>query len=321
MNAETRFPGFELAQGGYESYFLRAVSPDRPQAVWLRHTIHKQPGRAPVGSIWLTLFDRERDAPVARKRSFADPGTDPATYLRIAGSEFTATGVRGGFDDVTYDISFSGDGEGFRHLPRDWMYRAPLPKTKLETPHPEIVLGGTVTAGDATMSLDGWVGTVGHNWGSQHAERWIYLHGCAFADAPGAWLDLAIGRVRIGRVTTPWVANGMLSIGGNRHRLGGPLGRPQVDEDALRVDFSLRGRGLGLKGTVHSRRAATVVYRYADPDLHEHQTAHCSLAAMDLVLTRDGEVPLRLSTPHAGCYELGMAETTHGLPVQPFPDP
>jgi hypothetical protein len=113
----------------------------------------------------------------------------------------------------------------------------------------------------------------------------------------------------------------MLSVAGRRHRLGGPLGRPQIDEDALRVDFDLHGDGLTLKGSVHSPRAQTVVYRYADPDGHEHHTAHCSVAAMDLVLTPNGQVPLRLSTPHGGCYELGMAETGHGLPVQPFPDP
>ena len=317
----TQFPSFTADQGGYESYFLRAVSPDRAQALWLRHTIHKQPGHPPAGSIWLTLFDGDAEAPVARKRTFAGPQTDARAYLRIDASEFTAEGVRGSFGDAAYDISLKARGEGFQHLPRAWMYRAPLPRTKLETPHPDVVLSGTVKAGDTQMNLDGWRGTVGHNWGSQHAERWIYLHGTGFEEAPDAWLDLAVGRVRIGRFTTPWVANGMLSVGGRRHRLGGPLGRPQIDEDALRVDFSLQGKGLTLKGSVHSPRASTVVYRYADPDLHEHHTAHCSLAAMDLVATPDGAVPLRLSTAHGGCYELGMAETDHGLPVQPFPDP
>ena len=317
----TQFTRFAAGDGGYESYFLRAVAPDRAQAIWLRHTIHKQPGHAPVGSVWLTLFDRDAGAPVARKRTFADPRADAGAHLRIAGSEFRADGVRGSFDDAAYDISIDARGEGFRHLPRAWMYRAPLPRTKLETPHPSVTLAGTVRAGGTEMDVGGWRGTVGHNWGSQHAERWIYLHGTGFDEAPDAWLDLAIGRVRVGRFVTPWVANGMLCVGGRRHRLGGPLGRPQIDEDALRVDFSLRGRGLGLKGTVHSPRASTVVFRYADPDLHEHHTAHCSVAAMDLVATPDGQVPLRLSPSHGGCYELGMAETDHGLPVQPFPDP
>ena len=39
-----------------------------------------------------------------------------------------------------------------------------------------------------------------------------------FAEAPGAWLDVAIGRVRVGRAVTPWVANGALSLDGARLR-------------------------------------------------------------------------------------------------------
>jgi hypothetical protein len=29
-------------------------------------------------------------------------------------------------------------------------------------------------------------GMVGHNWGGEHAERWIWLHGLDFEKAPGA---------------------------------------------------------------------------------------------------------------------------------------
>ena len=44
--------------------------------------------------------------------------------------------------------------------------------------------------------MDGWRGMAGHNWGAQHAERWIWLHGLT---ADGDWLDAAIGRVKLGR--------------------------------------------------------------------------------------------------------------------------
>ena len=33
---------------------------------------------------------------------------------------------------------------------------------------------------------------VGHNWGAEHAERWIWLHGLT---EDGDWLDAAIGKV------------------------------------------------------------------------------------------------------------------------------
>lgn len=57
--------------------------------------------------------------------------------------------------------------------------------------------------------MAGWPGMAGDNWGEQHAERWIWLHGLGFADrGADTWFDAAIGRVRLGPVTTPWVANG-----------------------------------------------------------------------------------------------------------------
>ena len=60
---------------------------------------------------------------------------------------------------------------------RDWMYRAPLPKTKLLSPCPARRFGGRLGVGERQISLDGWHGMVGHNWGAEHAERWIWLHG------------------------------------------------------------------------------------------------------------------------------------------------
>ncbi len=84
---------------------------------------------------------------------------------------------------------------------------------------------------------------VGHNWGSEHAERWVWMHGIEFAEAPGAWLDLALGRLLIGSRMTPWVANGVLSLDGVRHRLGGLLAqRPQVRESAAGCSIRLAGR-------------------------------------------------------------------------------
>ena len=80
---------------------------------------------------------------------------------------------------------------------------------------------------------------VGHNWGTQHAERWIWLHGTGFEGAEDAWLDAAIGRIKLGLVTTPWIANGTLFVDGQRHRHRrageGALDAGHRDPDAVRL--------------------------------------------------------------------------------------
>ena len=327
MRAQTRFEGFDPAHGGYESYYLRAVDPDRPRGVWLRHTVHQSPGHGPIGSIWLTVFDAEADGPVAIKQSIPGPTVPDGAYLAVGESVFGPDSVRGSATadgrSASYDLRYEGEEPDLEHLPKPWMYTAKLPRTKLHSPHPAVRYSGSVTIDGRTVELAGWPGMVGHNWGAQHAERWIWLHGTCFDDVEDAWVDIALGRIKIGPATTPWIANGVVSVGGVRTRLGGPgrIRKTKVHEDPLRLDFDLAGDGIRLEGTVHSPRAQTVVWRYADPDGSEHNTANCSIAALDLVLHRDGQVPLRLHTAHGGTYELGMRETDHGLPVQPFTDP
>ena len=50
---------------------------------------------------------------------------------------------------------------------------------------------GSLRVDGRTIAVDGWRGVIGHNWGSQHAERWIWLHGLT---EEGDWLDAALGQ-------------------------------------------------------------------------------------------------------------------------------
>ena len=290
-------PRFPFARGGYESIYLRAVDPDARRGLWLRHTVHQAPGGDPVGSVWVVAFDG--DEPRADKVSApVAPG-----WIRVGDvSAIGPDGVSGEVAQLTWEVV---DGEPLRHLPREAMYRAPLPRTKPESPVPALRLSGTA----AGLELDGWPGMLGHNWGAQHAERWIWLHGTAFDGAPEAWLDIVVGRVKVGPATTPWIAFGTVSVDGRRTRVGG---RARVDEDPLGARVQVGG----VTVDVRSPREHVVVWRYADPDGSEHHVANCSIAALTADL--GGR---RLHTGHGGVYEVGMRETDHGLPVLPFTDP
>ena len=314
----TRFPFFG-AEGGYESFYLRAVDPERPRSVWLRHTVHQAPGGSPVGSVWATVFDAELPAPLTAKASAPDP--EPDGWLRVGASDFGPTGVHGSAGSASWDLDWTGDEPALRHLPKSFMYSAPLPRTKLESPRPGVRFDGLVTVEGRATEVRAWPGMVGHNWGAQHAERWIWLHGTLFEDRPGDWLDIALGRVRVGPLLTPWIANGVVSLHGTRVRVGGTATRAHVGEGPAHLDLRVDGHDARLRLTVHSRRAQTVVWRYADPDGAEHHVANCSIAELEAVVQPHGTTATTLRTGHGGAYELGMREQPAGLPVQPFPDP
>ena len=309
------FEGVAAAKGHYESYYLRAVAPDRARAVWIRYTIHKPPGGAAVGSLWCTLFDDDGAPPRAVKQTFSSPlGT---RWIEIGGCTFGPGYAEGDVEALGHtghwELRF-GEGDGaVLHLPRPWMYTARLPRTKTLSPVSDTVFSGHVEVDGHRVDLDGWRGMVGHNWGAEHAERWIWLHGIAFEDAPDAWVDLVAGRIRVGPATLPWIANGVLHVDGVRHVLGGigAVRSTSVSETPLRATLVIPPAELEIT----SPRDQIATWVYADPGGSEHHSAHCSVAALEVRL---GDRVLR--TGHGACFELGMRETDHGLRVQPFPD-
>ncbi|HEX4805140.1 MAG TPA: hypothetical protein VFU94_04500 [Conexibacter sp.] len=321
---DARFPAVAAAAGHYESFYLKVGDAASRRAVWLRYTVHKRPGGAAVGSLWATLFD-EQGPHAAKVTPPAERlGSGGRDWVRIGEGRIGPDGCAGEIPGLaSWELRFEGGEPPFPYLPHAWMYRAKLPRTKALSLRPALRASGEATVRGRTVKIHEWPGMVGHNWGAEHAERWIWVHGTAFGAEPDAWLDATIGRIRVGRWTTPWVANGCLSLDGVRHRLGG-LGTVrgvEIEEGPERAAFTLPGRGLVVRGEVSAPRADVVGWVYSDPAGGQHHTAHCAIADMTLTVERDGAPPLTLAVRGGATYELGMREHDHGIPVQPFGDP
>jgi hypothetical protein len=307
-----RFPSVAQKAGHYESFYVKLCHPSEPLGAWIRYTVHKRPGAAPKGSLWFTLF--EAAGPRAAKLTVPGPETGDGDWLRIGASRIGPDGARGSIgDDVGWDLRIDDREPPLMHLPRSWMYGAPLPRTKLASLAPSAFLSGELRVDGRTIEVDGWRGMAGHNWGAQHAERWIWLHGIT---GDGDWLDAAIGRIKLGPVTTPWVANGALSVGGERF----PLRRVSVTEEPDQCTFTLSGGGVEVRGTVSAPRERFVGWVYADPDGSEHHTVNCSIADMRLQVSRRGGAASELLVEGGAAYELGMREHDHGMAIRPDPD-
>jgi hypothetical protein len=312
-----RFPGVAPKAGHYESFYLKLCHPEEPLGAWLRYTVHKRPGAPATGSVWFTLF--EPGGPRAAKVTVPAPRSGDGDWLSVGEARVgdgRAEGSIGG--EVEWDLRFEDGEPPLLHLPRPWMYSASVPRTKLLTVLPATRFGGSLAVDGRELRVDGWRGMVGHNWGVQHAERWIWLHGLT---GDGDWLDVAIGRIKLGPMTTPWIANGALSLAGERHVLGGPGRRVDVDESPDSCAFLLPGKGMRVRGTVSAPRQRFVGWAYADPDGAEHHAVNCSIADMRLMVERSGGgAGWELEMLGGAAYELGMRERDHGMEIQPYPD-
>jgi hypothetical protein len=327
VRTEARFPGVDARSGHYESFYIKATRPGGGRGIWIRHTVHKRPDAEPQGSIWFTLFDAGASGPRATKVTVppSEVGVPAGALIEVAGAVLAPGRARGEAStpelEASWDLTFDAGPDAFRHLPYSFLYRAPLPRTKFLSPYPDARFSGTVTVAGERFELERWPGMIGHNWGAEHAERWTWIEANEFEQGEG-YFDAALGRIKVGPLTTPWVGNGMLHFGGSEHRLGGfdRIRSTRIDDRPTACGFELSGKGVRVRGKVSSEPRNFVAWVYADPVGPEHNTLNCSISDLELTVQRDGYEPLELTCAGAAAYEIGMRETDHGIPVQPYPD-
>jgi hypothetical protein len=329
VRTEARFPEISEKAGHYESFYLKLTQAGGGKGAWIRHTVHKRPKESATCALWFVLFHSQAAGPRATTRQFGADQLDaaPDSYIRVADATLTdgraigrvATDVL----EAEWDLSFSDTHQPFQHLPRDFLYRAKLPRTKFLSPYPDATFNGHLEVGGERIAVEGWRGMIGHNWGAEHAERWVWIQGSGFdGRSPEDYFDMAVGRIKIAGRRTPWVGNGMLFLGGKPHRLGGfgHVPSTEVSEEPTAAHFELKGKGIKVSGNVGAPAKDFVAWIYADPVGPEHNTLNCSISDLDLQVELDGRPAETLSVSGAAAYEVGMRDTDHGIPIQPYPD-
>jgi hypothetical protein len=328
MDEGARFPRVPAKGGHYESFYVKACEPGGGRGLWIRHTVHKRPGAEPTASIWFVLFDRAAAGPRATKLTVAatELSVPRGSWIRVADAEIGPGRAEGSVDtealSAAWTLNFAGDAEPCRYLPAEWLYEAPLPRTKFVAPFPDARFEGRLEIDEEAIEFAGWPGMIGHNWGTEHAERWVWLEGSGFADAPDTYFDAGAARIRLGRRVSPWIPSGMLVLDGEAHRLGGlgAVRAARIEEQPSVCSFVLPGRDIVVRGRLSAPVKDFVGWVYADPEGPEHNTVNCSVADLELTVERPGLPPRELTLPAGGAYELGMRETDHGIPIQPYPD-
>ena len=316
-----RYPDVPLKAEHYESVYTALVHPDEPRALWVRTTVKKKAGEEPTGALWVTWFDENGVRAGKLDGQRLESGSD---RLTCGPARQGPEGSRGAIAlaglSAEWDLAFASRTAPLEHLSPAYLYGAPLPKTKATSPAPDLDVSGSLSIDGTDVDLTGWTGMVGHNWGSQHAARWVWLRVCGLGDDRAGWLDAVLGRVQVGPVLLPWKAFGALSLDGTRHHLGGLLRRgTAVDVRADGTRITLAGPGAEVTVTATVPLASTVGWEYADPSGHRHEVVNCSVASMELEAVLGGRRTSYAPT-RRGVLELGADERQLDVALQPFPD-
>jgi len=299
---------------GYVSWFISARDPDSRRALWIRHTSHRPSQGPESAALWCTVADPDAGRPpTVVKQVFAvfppDVAAGPEQFRGQAAMEpHTAR----------WDLAIVNGQPPLRPLRPSALYRAPLPRTKLEATVPDGRAAGVVDLDGREIAVSGWRGTVGHNWGSEHADSWVWLHAADFGTAPEAWLELVLARIKVGPARSPWTAMGALSLGGFRIALGGLGLRARADARPDRLTAVVTSLGSRLQLSVSAADGDLVAVPYTDPRGGTRTVSHAALADLELTLDRPGRPALTLSSSRAA-YEFGTSQPMPGLMPRALP--
>jgi hypothetical protein len=293
----------------YESHYLTAADPAGGRAVWLRFTALKRRGAPAQPTVWLTVFDRSAHAPRALRVTAGEPLADPgAGWVRSQLGEMGPSGTRGelssGAGGASWDLRWRPRAGEVAYLPARWLYDRPVPRSNGAALVPAAHAAGVLVLDGDEVALDGWEAMVGHNWGSEHAHRWCWMHAGGLGDDGRGWLDLVLVRIRIGPVLTPWIASGAIELDGRRYAPAPPR-RVTCERFGERtaVGVSLAG-GAGVTVELTAPRAATVTWDYASPQGPGRVVDNCSVADARIALQTTGGTQTLTVT--------GMAAVEHG---------
>jgi hypothetical protein len=328
MRTEPRFPRVRAGAPYYESFYIKATSPDGGRGVWIRYTVHKRPAADATAALWLTYFDAAAELPRAAKSTVAagELAAPEDAFIAVGPAVIGPGRAQGEIAsetlNATWDLSFAEGAEPLRHLNYDRLYRTRLPRTKLESPYPATAFDGELTLDGDRISIARWPGMVGHNWGAEHAERWVWIQANALGGRDGDYIDLAAGRIKIGPWTSPWIANGRIVLDGEPRRIGG-LDRvygTEVHAEPTGCEFTFPGKDVSIRGRVGARKKDFVAWRYADPKGPEHETLNCSIADLKLTVERPRHSAAMVELSGGAAYELGSRGLDHGIALQPYSD-
>lgn len=316
--------------GHYESYFLRANHPSLPLAFWIRYTIFSPKGHPEkaLGELWAVYFNGESSINTAVKKevsvsqcSFSSSGFDVKIDSAILNTGKLTGSASAKGHEISWDMDYGGDSRPLLMLPAK-MYSGSFPKAKLLVPLPLAKFNGKLTVDGKNISIENWVGSQNHNWGSKHTDLYAWGQVAGFDNSPDSFLEVATARLKIGPLWTPAMTPIVLRQRGQEFALNS-LTQTIVSHGHFTYfdwHFGSEDDTAGIAGRIWADRSRFVGLNYYNPPGGNKFCLNTKLASCNLRVTyRSGPnkgTSELLSTRHRAAFEILTDRDDHGIAVQ-----
>ena len=315
--------------GHYESYFLRANHSVKPIAFWIRYTIfnpHNQPEKA-IGELWAIYFDGETGKHVAVKNevSISSCLFDMNDFHVIIGDaildfEKLRGKASSSGDTISWDLRYNGDERPLFLFPPK-LYDRKLPKAKALVGLPMAVFNGKLAINDREISIQDWVGSQNHNWGSKHTDDYAWGQIAGFDNNPQSFFEIATARLRIGPFWTPYMTLMVLRHGGKEYTLNSFRQSLKANGsfEYFHWKFSSEDKTIAIDGSISASRENFVGLNYYNPPGGNKHCLNTKIASCRLSVKfkkeRNGNPIEVLKTTSRAAFEILTDDRNHEVKI------
>jgi hypothetical protein len=303
----------------YESRYIRANHPELPQALWLRETLLLPTAGEPVADVWVMVFDPDGAGNRALKEPYA---IDAAVYdyddwtARIGAATIddrSAQGVVTGRNrSARWDLRITPGSEEPVKLLTERGYNARFPTAKTMVRHPMAQFDGQLELDDVRVVVDGWTGSVNHNWGTRHTPAYAFGQVCGFDDAPDSSLEIVTARAAIGPVLTPAATLFVFRHAGQELAVRSILGSLQTHGrfQPFSWAFGARVRDQTIEGEIVTAPDDVIGLTYTDTDGGSKYCYNSAIATCRIQLAGKAFERTELVATRRAMFEI-LTDTRH----------
>ena len=298
----------------YESRFIRANHPSRAQALWLRETLLLTGDGARSADVWVMLFDPDGAGNAALKQPHpvddAEFRGDPWT-VRIGETQLDERRARGTLPGASWELDIAGDG-GQVKLLADFQYASWFPSAKTVVRLPQARFDGRITFGDTTFEVDGWPGSVNHNWGRHHTPAYAFGQVCGFDNAPESTLEIVTARSGVGPMLLPPLTLMVFRHEGREFAVRSVVAarRTRGEYRPFEWSFSCRFDDCELTGRIVAEPREVIGLTYTDTSGTAKYCYNSAVATCRIALSGSGFGDVELVASRRAMFEI-LTDSSH----------
>ncbi len=248
-------------------------------------------------------------------------------YVRVGEVELTHGHCRGELQDpdgpgrIRWNLEFTKQPEGFRHLTSRWMYRSSWVPSKACSPQVDARFKGRIEVEDETLQVEDAPGLLAHHWGSDLADSWVWAHCNHWHEQEGIVFEGANTRTRFGPLSLPSMTTLHIRVPGERFNINGLW-------ELVRTDSRVNGLSWRVCG-VHGDRRVEASFQASperfigvDQVAPDGKVIHVVTSAVaDGAITISGKhgrgwTPIFSAVSDQSAFlQFGTRGDTHGVPV------